>query len=190
MFQLELERDPLVCNSYSVVMDETHERTIVTDATNEEYVDRVNLKSLNKLPFGNISCSRYQKFSKCFFDCPIFTIPGRTYPVEVLYTKKRETNYLDASLITVMQIHLFEPPGDSILFVTGQHKLDTACEILFENIESRPKVPELIVLPIYSSLPSEVQSRVFDVITLPGARKVDIATNVAKTSLTILASTI
>lgn len=28
-----------------------------------------------------------EKFSGYFFSCPIFTIPGRTYPVEVLYTK-------------------------------------------------------------------------------------------------------
>ena len=47
---------------------------------------------------------------------PIFTIPGRTYPVEILYTKEAETDYLDASLITVMQIHLTEPPGDSPVF--------------------------------------------------------------------------
>ena len=42
---------------------------------------------------------------------PIFTIPGRTFPVEILYTKEAEADYLDASLITVMQIHLTEPPG-------------------------------------------------------------------------------
>lgn len=53
-----------------------------------------------------------EKFSKYFFGCPIFTIPGRTYPVEVLYTKDPESDYLDASLITVKQIHLSEPPGD------------------------------------------------------------------------------
>jgi ATP-dependent RNA helicase DHX8/PRP22 len=51
------------------------------------------------------------KFSQYFFEAPIFTIPGRTFPVEVLYTKEPETDYLDASLITVMQIHLREPPG-------------------------------------------------------------------------------
>ena len=45
-----------------------------------------------------------------------------------------------------------------------------------------PKVPELIILPIYSALPSEVQTRVFEIIP-PGARKVVIATNVAETSL-------
>ena len=51
------------------------------------------------------------KFSQYFFEAPIFTIPGRAYPVEVLYTKEPETDYLDASMITVMQIHLTEPPG-------------------------------------------------------------------------------
>jgi len=53
------------------------------------------------------------KFSQYFYEAPIFTIPGRTYPVEVLYTKEPETDYLDASLITVMQIHLTEPPGET-----------------------------------------------------------------------------
>lgn len=52
------------------------------------------------------------KFSQYFYEAPIFTIPGRTYPVEILYTKEPETDYLDASLITVMQIHLTEPPGE------------------------------------------------------------------------------
>jgi hypothetical protein len=104
-------------------------------------------------------------------------------------TKEPELDYLDASLITVMQIHLSEPPGDILLFLTGQEEIDTACEILFKFMKALgPKVPELIILPIYSALPSEVQSRVFD-ITPPGARKVVIATNVAETSLRFPAST-
>ena len=51
---------------------------------------------------------------------PIFTIPGRTHSVDVLYTKEAETDYLDAALIAVMQIHLTEPPGDILLFLTGE----------------------------------------------------------------------
>jgi ATP-dependent RNA helicase DHX8/PRP22 len=48
------------------------------------------------------------------------------------------------------------------------------------------KVPDLIILPIYSTLPSEVQLRIFKP-TPPasGAHKVIVATNVAETSLTI-----
>ena len=59
------------------------------------------------------------KFSQYFFECPIFTIPGRMHPVEVLYAKAPESDYLDAALITVMQIHLTEPEGDILLFLTG-----------------------------------------------------------------------
>ena len=126
-----------------------------------------------------------EKFSKYFFECPIFSIPGRTYPVEILYTKEPESDYLDASLITVMQIHLSEPPGDILLFLTGQEEIDTACEILYERMKALgPQVPELLILPIYSALPSDIQSKVFDP-TPPGVRKIVIATNVAETSITI-----
>src|SRR4051812_23618535 len=126
-----------------------------------------------------------EKFSKYFFDCPIFSIPGRKFPVEVLYTKEPESDYLDAALITIMQIHLSEPPGDILLFLTGQEEIDTACQILYERMKSLgPSVPELIILPVYSALPSEMQTRIFDPAP-PGARKVVIATNIAETSLTI-----
>ena len=47
-----------------------------------------------------------------------------------------------------------------------------------------PEVPELIILPVYSALPSEMQSRIFDPAP-PGSRKVVVATNIAETSLTI-----
>jgi ATP-dependent RNA helicase DHX8/PRP22 len=118
-------------------------------------------------------------------NCPIFTIPGRTYPVEILYTREPEPDYLDAALTTVMQIHLSEPAGDILLFLTGQEEIDTAAEILYERMKALgPMAPELIILPIYSSLPSEMQSRIFEP-TPPGARKVVIATNIAETSITI-----
>lgn len=84
-----------------------------------------------------------------------------------------------------MQIHLSEPPGDVLLFLTGQEEIDTSCEILYERMRALgPSVPDLLILPIYSALPSEMQSKIFDPAP-PGARKVIIATNIAETSLTI-----
>ena len=47
-----------------------------------------------------------------------------------------------------------------------------------------PAVPELIILPVYSSLPSEMQTRIFEPAP-PGTRKVVVATNIAEASLTI-----
>lgn len=81
-------------------------------------------------------------------------------------------------------IHLMEPAGDILLLLTGQEEIDTACEVLFERVKALgPQVPELLILPIYAALPSEMQSRIFDPAP-PGARKVVIATNIAETSIT------
>lgn len=107
------------------------------------------------------------------------------HPVETLYTKEPESDYLDAALITVMQIHLSEPQGDILVFLTGAEEIDTSAEILFDRMKALGnQVPELIVLPVYSSLPSEMQSKIFDPAP-PGARKCILATNIAETSLTI-----
>jgi pre-mRNA-splicing factor ATP-dependent RNA helicase DHX16 len=46
------------------------------------------------------------------------------------------------------------------------------------------QVKPLIVCPIYSTLPSEMQAKIFEP-TPEGARKVVLATNIAETSLTI-----
>lgn len=40
-----------------------------------------------------------------------------------------ESDYMDAALITVMQIHLTEPEGDILLFLTGQEEIDTAAQV-------------------------------------------------------------
>ena len=62
---------------------------------------------------------------------------------------------MDAALITVRQIHLTEPEGDILLFLTGQEEIDTACQVLFERMKGLgPSVPDLHILPVYSSLPS------------------------------------
>ncbi|KAL5007243.1 hypothetical protein ScPMuIL_016049 [Solemya velum] len=160
-------------SQYSIIMlDEAHERTIHTDVLFGLLKQAVKKRPEMKLIVTSATLDAV-KFSQYFFEAvTIFTIPGRTYPVEILYTKEAETDYLDASNVTVMQIHLMEPPGDILLFLTGQEEIDTACEVLYERMKALgPEVPELIILPVYSALPSEMQTRIFEPAP-PGSRKV------------------
>jgi pre-mRNA-splicing factor ATP-dependent RNA helicase DHX16 len=46
------------------------------------------------------------------------------------------------------------------------------------------QIKELIILPIYANLPSDMQAKIFEP-TPAGSRKVILATNIAETSLTI-----
>lgn len=172
-------------NRYAALMlDEAHERTIHTDVLFGLLKDLCRRRPDLKIIVTSATLDA-EKFSNYFFQSPIFTIPGRTFPVEILYTKEPESDYLDAAMITVMQIHLSEPAGDILVFLTGQEEIDTCCETLYTRMQALGDLaPELIILPVYSALPSEMQSRIFEPAP-PGARKCVIATNIAEASLTI-----
>ena len=168
----------------ALMLDEAHERTIHTDVLFGLLKDLCRRRPDLKLIITSATLDA-EKFSTYFFESPIFTIPGRTFPVEIMYTKEPESDYLDAALITIMQIHLSEPAGDILLFLTGQEEIDTACETLYSRMQALGDLaPELIILPVYSSLPSEMQSRIFEPAP-PGTRKCVVATNIAEASLTI-----
>ncbi|KAL6697274.1 P-loop containing nucleoside triphosphate hydrolase protein [Trichoderma pleuroticola] len=184
MLQREILMDPDMKRYSCIMLDEAHERTISTDV-----LFALLKKALKRRPDMKVIVTSAtldaDKFSAYFNECPIFTIPGRTYPVEILYSREPESDYLDAALVTVMQIHLTEPKGDILLFLTGQEEIDTSCEILYERMKALgPSVPDLLILPVYAQLPSEMQSRIFEPAP-PGSRKVVIATNIAETSITI-----
>lgn len=170
---------------YSVIMlDEAHERTIHTDILFGLLKQALRVRNDLKLIVTSATLDA-DKFTAFFNNCPKFSIPGRTFPVEVFYAKETESDYLDAALITVMQIHLTEPRGDILVFLTGQEEIDTACQILNDRMEALGKdVPPMIILPVYSALPSDMQTKIFEPAP-EGSRKCVIATNIAEASLTI-----
>eukprot|EP01147_Barroeca_monosierra_P002717 gene2717-5595_t len=171
--------------SYCVMMiDEAHERTLHTDILFGLVKDIARFRPDLKLLISSATMDA-EKFSSYFDDAPIFKVPGRRFPVEIYYSKAPEADYMDAAIVTVLQIHLTQPPGDVLVFFTGQEEIETAKEVLDEKVRRLgSRIAELLVLPIYANLPSDMQSKIFEP-TPPGARKVVIATNIAETSLTI-----
>lgn len=65
------------------------------------------------------------------------------------------------------------------------HKLIVVIVFRQERLQQLGEdIPELLILPIYSQLPSDLQAKIFDPAP-EGARKCIVSTNIAETSLTV-----
>lgn len=58
---------------------------------------------------------------------------GRRYPVDIFHTKKPEADYVNAAVVSALQVHLTQPDGDILVFLTGQEEIE-ACEELLRQV--------------------------------------------------------
>lgn len=176
-------RDPDLDNYSCVIMDEAHERSLNTDVLfgllREVVTRRTDLKLI--VTSATMDAS---KFSLFFGNVPTFNIAGRTFPVEVMFSKNPCEDYVEAAVKQALQIHLQPHDGDILIFMPGQEDIEVTCETLAERLNEIADAPQLLVLPIYSQLPSDLQAKIFQKST-DGLRKCVVATNIAETSLTV-----
>ncbi|XP_012066040.1 probable pre-mRNA-splicing factor ATP-dependent RNA helicase DEAH2 isoform X2 [Jatropha curcas] len=191
MLLREAMTDPLLERYKVIILDEAHERTLATDVLfgllKEVLRNRPDLKLV--VMSATLEAEKFQGY---FNDAPLMRVPGRLHPVEIFYTQEPERDYLEAAIRTVVQIHMYEPLGDILVFLTGEEEIEDACRKITKEVGNMgDQVGPVKVVPLYSTLPPAMQQKIFEPAPPPlteggpAGRKIVVSTNIAETSLTI-----
>ena len=185
---------------------------------------RLNLPPLKVVVMSaTLEIDTFQNF---FADAACIQIPGRQFPVQVLYTKEPQLDYIDAALATALQIHRFEEGEvDILIFLPGQEEIEDLHALLRKNLEKDVQQQRLVeqvsstdskithdvvqsikgigtdlstnnphytitssnvlICTLYASLPPHAQIFAFQPKPANCTRKIILATNIAKTSVTL-----
>jgi pre-mRNA-splicing factor ATP-dependent RNA helicase DHX38/PRP16 len=166
-----------------VIMDEAHERALNTDVLMGLFKKVLARRRDLKLIVTSATMNS-KRFSDFYGGAPEFFIPGRTFPVDVMFHRSPVEDYVDQAVQQVLAIHVSMGAGDVLVFMTGQEDIECTCELIQERLNALNDPPKLSILPIYSQMPADLQAKIFDK-AAPGVRKVIVATNIAETSLTV-----
>lgn len=167
----------------AIILDEAHERSLSTDVL-MGLLKKVLMRRRDLKLIVTSATMNAEKFARFYGDAPSYTIPGRTFPVDVLFSKTPCEDYVESAIRQVLSIHLSHGSGDILVFMTGQEDIEVTCEVLQERLAQLQDAPPLLVLPIYSQMPADLQAKIFNP-SENGERKVIVATNIAETSLTV-----
>jgi ATP-dependent RNA helicase DDX35 len=189
----EMYANPLL-SEYSVIMiDEAHERNLITDCIlgliKKIAKKRDNLKII--ISSATMDADLFYDFfnfrskAKPKDTAVRLSVEGRMYENQVFYLNDPCPDYVKATVDTVMKIHHKETQGDILAFLTGQEEITQAIRMLRDHMEiANISEEELKPLPMHGQLTHHDQLRVF-FHTPKNSRKVIFATNIAETSVTI-----
>jgi ATP-dependent helicase HrpB len=179
----QLTADPGLSRVGAVVLDELHERHIHTDLA-LVLLRRLQRTTRPDLKLVAMSATLDARQVSAFLgDCPVLTIPGRVFPVEVTFAPRDEPprtgRPLERQVADAVRA-LVEGglAGDVLCFLPGAAEIRRCAEAC----GPLARRAGMVVLPLHGDLSAEEQDRA----VLPSAeRKVILSTNVAETSVTI-----
>ena len=170
--------DPALEGVGTVIFDEFHERSLVSD---EALALTRQCRSLLREDLRMVIMSATIDTSalSLALDAPVVEGEGKMYPVEIVHAKEEADAFGCAALVarTVLQAHRAQT-GDILAFLPGEGEIRKAAELLSGALG------ETAVYPLYGLLSNDEQARAIAP-SRPGERKVVLATPIAETSLTI-----
>lgn len=111
----------------AVVVDEVHERTKSTDVVLGLLKGIAAQRSEFRLVVMSATLDVH-KLTTYFPTAPLLTISGRLYPVKVHYAPSPVTDYVVEAAQTALRLHLSEPAGDILCFLTGEKEIMQAVQ--------------------------------------------------------------
>ena len=198
----ETQRDPLLSQYDTLIIDEAHERSLNIDFLlgylRAVLPRRPDLKLV--ITSATIDAERFARhFASAAGPAPVIEVSGRLYPVQLRWRPlleepaaeavapaspgtSRQPRELGQAVCDAVDELWRSGSGDILVFLPGEREIRDCAEALRKHhLQTARRGVE--ILPLYARLSPSEQDRVFQ--SGGAARRIVLSTNVAETSLTV-----